>query len=286
MQKRVHFAPTNTVFSSSRTPSPTLSEASAPSDSSSEVSTPPPEVDYDHAHYPRSPFPHANELALHPAHYHPLQPQVQQPQVQYTPYTSPQAFFQSQEVIPKPIPEPTHMHIHYVLAFYPDTEIPIHFDLSLPSDHFTPFLQPQDLSAAATEPPLPSFTVTCPLLPWEVQVFPDEKSGRTYVTVHDVLHRLYRGFRDFVTPEEYDTLALGPVRMAVDAAYHSRCARILDPAHRTKEVQKGIRRIDFLQGMNMFKGLSGTLAGAQIWQLNVAAPTQPLLPVATAPSVI
>ncbi|KAF5357165.1 hypothetical protein D9756_006853 [Leucocoprinus leucothites] len=318
MQKRVHFAPTNTVFSPSRTPSPTLSDASSsgPSDSSSDiVSTPPPEVEYDSSsshhhrnqnqhqhqhpqqhhqqhHYPQSPYPHSQEVVLHPAvsHYHP----PQQPQIHYTP---PQGFFQPQEavIVPK-APEPgnnnnnAHMNIHLLLAFHPDTDIPLRYDLS--TSLITSYVTSEDLSAAATEPPLPSLTIICPHLAWDIHVAPAPVPSASpyspegaeqrdyYVTVHDVLRCLHRALRQVVTPEEYDSLAPpGPTRDAVNAAYHARCARIEDVGKRMRDEKFGIRRIDFLHGMNVFRGLAGTLSGPHIWELNVA-PASALPPTA------
>lgn len=280
MQKRVHFAPTNTVISPSRTPSPSLSEASLPSDSSSEVSTPPPEVDYDPAHYPRSPFPHNNELVLHPAHY-----QLQQPQVQVQGQLTPlQVMGQSQDVVPKSSPEPGHMQIHYLLAYTPHADIPVFFDLSLNTKEVIGHFLHHEFLEAATNPPLPSLAIHCPLLAWEITVAP---LNGDYVTVNDVLHCLYRHLRLAVTPEEYEALATGLVREAVNSAYRARCARIEDPQKRATEKGKGVKRIDFLQGRNVFKGLSGTLTAAHIWELNVAtAVAAAPVSVATAASVI
>lgn len=263
MQKRVHFAPTNTVFSPiPTTPSPSLSEASLPSDSSSELSTPPPEIEYSPAHYPRSPFPHSTELILHPQHH---QLQHPQPQAQHTPS---QASVQSQDVILKPLPEPGHMQIHYRLAFSPLADVPINFDLSLHWSQIEGQVPAHELNEPATSPPLHSLVIICSLVPWEFPVGP--RVPGTHVSVLDVLYCLFRHLRLAVSREEYDTQAAGMTRVAVDSAYHARCARVRDPQMRAAEEAKGIKRVDFLQGRNIFKGLSGTLTSAHIWELNVA----------------
>jgi hypothetical protein len=175
------------------------------------------------------------------------------------------------------------MHIHLLLAFHPETDIPLQFDLS--TGAIGSYIQMQELAAPATEPYLPSLIITCPHLVWDIHVAPQPEEQRDYVTLNDILRCLHRGLRHVVTPEEYDALAIGPGRAAVDAAYHARCARIDDPQKRARDEKYGIRRIDFLQGANLFKGLSGTLAGPSIWELNVAALTAPLLPVMATPSI-
>lgn len=256
IHKRVHFAPTNLVFSS-RTPSPTLSDSSSrpEEDSSSDsslVSTPPPE----HYHCPQS---LAHETAQ-------------------TYYNNPHdvLFF-----VPK---SPSRrMNIHLLLAFHPDTDIPLRYDLS--NGFIMSHVASEDLVAAATEPPLASLLILCPYLAWEIHVAPapflaSSPDGgvfggqRDYVTVYDVLRCLHRSLRQVVTPEEYDALApIGLSRNAVDSAYHSRIAKTDDLVKRTRDEKYGVRRIDFLQGFNVFRGLAGTLVGPNVWELNVAPAT-------------
>lgn len=101
----------------------------------------------------------------------------------------------------------------------------------------------------------------------------------------DVLYCLFRHLRLAVSWEEYETQATGPARVAVNSAYRARCARIVDPEERAREEGKGIKRIDFLQGKKIFKGLSGTLAGAHIWELNVAPSAPAPIPVPVAGQV-
>ena len=248
-QKRVHFASTNVVFSS-RTPSPTLSEISSPfsEDSSSDsslVSTPPP----DHYHYPQS-------------------------------LTHDSVYNSNDLLFAGPKLPPQRMNIHLFLAFHPDIDIPLRYDLS--NGFIMNHVTSDDLVAAATEPPLASLLIVCPYLAWEIHVAPapfhasSPDSGvfggqRDYVTVYDVLRCLHRSLRQVVTPEEYDTFApIGASRNAVGSAYYSRIAKIDDLVKRTRDEKYGIRRIDFLQGLNIFRGLSGTLVGPNVWELNVA----------------
>lgn len=256
MHKRVHFAPTNLVFSS-RTPSPTLSDSSSrpEEDSSSDsslVSTPPPE----HYHCPQS---LAHETAQ-------------------TYYNNPHGVL---FLVPKS--PPRRMNIHLLLAFHPDTDIPLRYDLS--SGFIMSHVASEDLATAATEPPLASLLILCPYLAWEIHVAPapflaSSPDGgvfggqRDYVTVYDVLRCLHRSLRQVVTPEEYDALApIGLSRNAVDSAYHSRIAKTDDLVKRTRDEKYGVRRIDFLQGFNVFRGLAGTLVGPNVWELNVAPVT-------------
>ena len=249
MTKRVHFASTNVVFSS-RTPSPTLSENSSPpsEDSSSDsslVSTPPP----DYYHYPQS-------------------------------LTHDSVYNSNDLLLAGPKSPSQRMNIHLFLAFHPDIDIPLHYDLS--NGFIMNHVTRDDLVAAATEPPLASLLIVCPYLAWEIHVAPapfpaSSPDGRLfggqrdYVTVYDVLRCLHRSLRQVVTPEEYDAFApLGASRNAVGSAYYSRIAKIDDLVKRTRDEKYGIRRIDFLQGLNMFRGLSGTLVGPNVWELNVA----------------
>jgi hypothetical protein len=57
----------------------------------------------------------------------------------------------------------------------------------------------------------------------------------------------------------------------VDKAYYRRCGCIEDPDSRQLEESKGVKRVDFLMGRNRFLGLSGTLKGPDIWELNVSS---------------
>lgn len=118
-----------------------------------------------------------------------------------------------------------------------------------------------------------------------------------FVTVADVLVCLYRELRLAIHPVEYAELAPA-VAQSVNEAYFSRCAALASssspPAfdgagddgrrhksdwptdeererERIAEEKKGIRKVDLLMGHTWFIGLSGTLHGPGVWELNVAA---------------
>ncbi|KAF5310778.1 hypothetical protein D9619_007624 [Psilocybe cf. subviscida] len=119
-----------------------------------------------------------------------------------------------------------------------------------------------------------------------------------FVTVADVLVCLYRELRLAIHPVEYAELAPN-VAQRVNEAYFERCASLAgsgfdaagDPdearrrlewgtdaererdreRERIAEEQKGIRKVDLLMGHTWFIGLSGTLHGPGVWELNVAA---------------
>lgn len=235
--KRVHFASTNRVYSPiPTTPSPCASNSSLPS--TPDLPTPPPELDdvveFDSGNqYPRSPYPQNNfELFL-------------------------------QEV------EPKDMHIHSFLAYSPYQELETAYDLSQSIHAVKALLSPQTLMEAATHPPLQSLTIVCPdYLPWDIPVKASNVYPGAYVTVDDVLTALYTNLRLTVNPLEYERL--GPLKQVVDQAYFARIGRVQDAAMREQEAKKGVKRVDFLRGVNMFMGLSGTHGGSDVWELNVS----------------
>ncbi|PPQ70381.1 hypothetical protein CVT26_013847 [Gymnopilus dilepis] len=239
MWKRVHFASTNTIYEpDSETSSPSLTVSSLPSSASPDLLTPPPEEedDYEPRVYPRTPY--SKQLELH-----------------------------QDIVIPQPVDQ---MQIHFILAFAPYTDPAIYYDLSLPPtsiDHNYPV---QAFSEPATSPPMPSLFISHPSLKFHIEVLPSTPIAGAYVSVSDVLAKLYRELRLSIHPMEYAELPDGEIRQSVDAAYYSRCGRIRDIEDRMQEERKGIKKIDLLMGNTRFMGLSGTLSGPDIWELNVA----------------
>ncbi|KAJ2922953.1 hypothetical protein H1R20_g14145, partial [Candolleomyces eurysporus] len=231
--KRVHFASTNRVYSPiPTTPSPCASNSSLPS--TPDLPTTPPEVDlsFDAGnHYPRSPYPLNSELFL--------------------------------DV------EPKDMHIHSFLAYSPYQELQTAYDLSRSIQDVKQQHPAQTLMEAATQPPLQYFTIVCPEhLLWDIQVKASNPYPGSYVTVDDVLTAIYTHLRLPVNPLEYQRLD-PQAKQAVDQAYFARVGRA-DPALREQEAKKGVKRVDFLQGLNMFMGLSGTHGGSDVWELNVS----------------
>jgi len=73
-----------------------------------------------------------------------------------------------------------------------------------------------------------------------------------------------------ILPAEYGSLPSQDAILDVNTAYYRRCGRIEDFDSRRLEEGKGVKRVDFLMGRNRFLGLSGTLKGPDIWELNVS----------------
>ncbi|KAF9476172.1 hypothetical protein BDN70DRAFT_187992 [Pholiota conissans] len=233
MFKRVHFAPINRIYSPGSMPSPTLTDSSLPS-SSPGLFTPPPEEDeYIHAVYPRTPYTQAMDL--------------------YPEY--------QEYIAPKPL------QIHVLLAFAPNSDPAFDYDLAnspINGDGQYPI---QAFNDNATSPPMTSIIILHSLLSSEIEV--NSPSGSP-LTVGDVLSAIYRHLRLAIHPVEYSNLPDGERREAVDAAYYVRCGAIRNSAERLAEERKGIKRIDLLMGCSRFMGLSGTLDGPGVWELNIA----------------
>ncbi|KAF8164074.1 hypothetical protein BJ912DRAFT_1068595 [Pholiota molesta] len=236
MFRRVHFAPTNRIYSpGSATPSPTFTVSSLPSSSSPDLLTPPPEEedDYFHAVYPRTPY--STNMDLYP-----------------------------EAIIPKP------RQIHFLLAYSPHSEPAFHYDLVHPPTNGDGQYPIHAFSEYATSPPMNSIIVTHPLLKFDIEVTPPPDSSNKFITVADVLVSIYRNLRLSIHPVEYAELPDGERREGVDAAYYVRCGTVRDPEERATEERKGIKKIDLLMGCTRFMGLSGTLSGPEVWELNLA----------------
>ncbi|KAH9482261.1 hypothetical protein JR316_0004359 [Psilocybe cubensis] len=243
MSKRVHFATTNITYQPGyeSSPSPTSSSSSLPSDSSSsssELLTPPP-IDEDdrQSAYPRTPF--AKELDLYP-----------------------------EVVTPGPT---TQMQIHFLLAFTPYSKPAFYHNLAFPLSSVENKYPPRAFSEPATSPPLPSLTIFHPRIKQEIIVNPNPPVAGSFVSVRDVLVKLYMELRLAIHPSEYAAVPKEERRF-VDDAYWRRCRKIRNEADRIQEEQKGIKRIDLLMGQTRFTGLSGTLRAPDIWELNVGLP--------------
>lgn len=168
---------------------------------------------------------------------------------------------------PLPSPPPDEMHIHFLLAYSPFGAPATQFDVSLhPSIQLEDQVSFEAFSEPATEPPLTHLRILCPNLLWPIDVIPSKRS--VYVTVYDVFHALYHELRLSAHPTEYKKLPSLEATRDVDMAYYYRCGRSGDDEPRQRE--RGIKRVDFLMGRNRFLGLSGTLQGPDIWELNVS----------------
>ena len=169
---------------------------------------------------------------------------------------------------PEPEPSPGEMHIHFLLAFSPYEEPAIHYDLTLPPS-LNNEITSEEFAEPATHPPLSSLLITCPHIPWPIIVSPSSGAGG-FITILDVLECIYRALRTPVLLAEYGSLPSKDATLDVNTAYYRRCKRIEDFDARRLEEGKGVKRVDFLMGKNRFLGLSGTLKGPDIWELNVS----------------
>ncbi|TFK39188.1 hypothetical protein BDQ12DRAFT_682318 [Crucibulum laeve] len=231
MDRRVHFASTSLAYSPiPATPSPTLSNSSLPSTSESELSTPPPQINYHPSPYPRS------QLLIRA--------------------DSPSNV------------EPKDMHIHAHLAYHPDFPPQLAYDVSLHPTTCYGQMPPQALDEAATEPVLSSLIITSPCLPPGSEIFVN-RTTLPYVTVRDVLHSLYRGLRPSVPAEEYNGLP-APQRRDISDAFYTRIGKFTNPDEHREELSKGLKVVDYLGRSTRFMGLSGTVRGPDIWELNVS----------------
>lgn len=107
---------------------------------------------------------------------------------------------------------------------------------------------------SATLPPVPSLSLVSPLLPWEISI---SSSVLPFVTVSDVLGGFYRALRLRVSKEEYQRESLEK-QNAISLAYRQRHSRAPDARSREREKQAGVRRVDFLMGSHLLKGICKT----------------------------
>ncbi|KIM68368.1 hypothetical protein SCLCIDRAFT_1209190 [Scleroderma citrinum Foug A] len=167
--------------------------------------------------------------------------------------------------------------IHPLLAFYPSVA-PVNYNLSHPVEHS---LRPNVFASLsyrsashfksrlyepATSPRLPTLTLSHPHLPWQPHIRSSKPASCIYVTVRDVLEALHAFLQCPVTLAEYKMLPSQADRNEVAVAFHARCERTQDRERTTK---KGVIRLDFLRGRDVFMGLSCTRYGHDVWMLNV-----------------
>ena len=120
---------------------------------------------------------------------------------------------------------------------------------------------PYALTEPATTPAMRAIMVRCLNIQLLVEIDIPASNG-TFVTVHDVLHCIYRHLRTQITPEEYDNMTkkTDPTQLeAVIQSYEARYRAIVgDDAARQLEKLKGLKRIDLLARCTRFTGLSPT----------------------------
>ncbi|KAL1948706.1 hypothetical protein VTO73DRAFT_10512 [Trametes versicolor] len=186
-----------------------------------------------------------------------------------------------------PLPGPT-VHIHPVLACAPGIGAPLTWDLTQPVESVR-VLTSTALRAvsetlvkeSATTPKVASITIISEHLPWSITVTPkqDAQWSAPYVTVGDVLYKLYRTLRLGVTAAELGTCELGHQQRVHNNCF-ARCAYLPTLELRQEERAKGVKRVDFLCEARMFRGLSLVpegnpakgLAPGTVWRLHVARP--------------
>lgn len=170
------------------------------------------------------------------------------------------------ELKPSPSPSPPldEMHIHFLLAFAPFGAPAVQYDITHPPTYLLGTqVSLEAFHEPATEPPLPNLSIICPNLLSPINVISGDVG---YVTVSDVLHAIHHELRLPTSNAEYKSLPMDVIK-DVDAAYYHRCRRSGDES---RQLERGIKRVDFLMGKNRFFGLSGTLHGPDIWELNVS----------------
>ncbi|KAG6827730.1 hypothetical protein H0H87_003767 [Tephrocybe sp. NHM501043] len=111
----------------------------------------------------------------------------------------------------------------------------------------------------ATQPPLPSITIVSPHLPWTATVYPSRHG--TYVTVGDVIDELHHFLRKQISAKEWNSLPSEKDRRRVTDAYERRYRRISSSRDYDDEKTRGVRRVDFLMGLNKFMGLAPSAEG-------------------------
>ncbi|KAJ7480093.1 hypothetical protein B0H11DRAFT_2026502 [Mycena galericulata] len=143
----------------------------------------------------------------------------------------------------------------------------LRFDVTLPPQNVKPSsstMSPNVLYENATAPPVASIVLVHPRLLWEITIRP---SDGNYVRVCDVLAEIYKSLRQQATGSDYDALPSRAAQTEVTAAFTRRWTRIPDPAAKTIEKSKGLKRVDFLGNTVTFAGISKSQSGPNHWNL-------------------
>jgi len=149
-------------------------------------------------------------------------------------------------------------------------ELPLSFDLA--RNAFQPLLpdvtgrssytRPSrgQLEEYATDPAVRRMTILCDAIPqWPILVGARESDGRPLsgtglVTVQDVLLAIFNSMRTQINHAEWTRLSFEDQR-AVTREFGRRCQAGSSPLHQDMEHSQGVRRVDFLRGRHVFKGL-------------------------------
>ncbi|KAG5645978.1 hypothetical protein DXG03_004770 [Asterophora parasitica] len=184
------------------------------------------------------------------------------PPVKTTPLIHPRSTYKV-KLSPLPSPPLDEMHIHFLLAFTPFGAPALLYHITTPPTFLLGSqMSPDTFHEPATEPSLRSLTIIYPSLLSPITVISGDVG---HVTLSDVLHAVYHQLRIPTTTAEYKSLH-GDTREYVDIAYFLRCKHSGDE---TRQLKRGVKRVDLLMGRNRFFGLSATLHGPDIWELNI-----------------
>jgi hypothetical protein len=156
------------------------------------------------------------------------------------------------------------VHIDYDVSLPPSPGV----TLNHPTYHISSFWE-----QPVTNPPTPFMEIECPLLPWKITISPSRNSTQPYITFRDFFGCLYYNLRRQVKQAEYDQVKSVRHQAHIDNAYKRRYKRIADYDQYEKELQGGVRRVDFLGEYVQFSGLSPSANGGSRWTLQMAAPT-------------
>ncbi|KAK0203314.1 hypothetical protein DFS33DRAFT_784674 [Desarmillaria ectypa] len=148
--------------------------------------------------------------------------------------------------------------INYDLINHPST---------ITTSYSTLSSRPNSLSESAISPPVSHLTLTSPHLPWRISVRP--LLNGTYVTVSDVLHGMYNGLRENISPAEFHGLPSKTEVRRVTEAYEQRYRRIKSRSGSYEEKKAGVKRVDFFMGRTRFAGLSPSTKGHDVWVMNI-----------------
>ncbi|RXW21469.1 hypothetical protein EST38_g4387 [Candolleomyces aberdarensis] len=125
------------------------------------------------------------------------------------------------------------------------------------------------LSEPATEPPVPYMELVSSRIPWKIIIHPSNREV-SIVTVGDVIAGIYRNLRLPVSPAEFSLVQSKDQQTRISDAYRRRCKRLPTAEAIAKDLKKGLKRVDFLEGSNIFSGLSATKEGGHVWQLHAS----------------
>lgn len=115
-------------------------------------------------------------------------------------------------------------------------------------------LQPAQLAAPATTPPVVDVKVMHPHLPWVITISASRYYGNIFATVGDVLQQLYQALRLNVSQLEFDTtVRINPsFAPRIQGAFERRMQKA--GSYGADERRKGLRRVDLLMGETQFAG--------------------------------